>query len=159
MDNATKRELRQRQSEPGETMPLMVRTITRLLLPFVLVFGFYITSYGHLTPGGGFQGGMILVGAVVSFYLAYGYIFLRRFDHDDLDLAEHASMLLFLLVGLLGSFSGDGFLGNFLRGGQPSSLPSGGTIPLLNFTVAFKVASGTLIVILILLEALKKGEE
>lgn len=159
MNDITRREIRQRRSETGETMPLMVRTLIRLLLPFVLIFGFYITSYGHLTPGGGFQGGMILVGAVVSFYLAYGYLFLRRFNHEDLDLAEHAGMLVFLLIGLLGSFSGDGFLGNFLPAGRPSSLPSGGTIPLLNFTVAFKVASGTLIVIVILLESLKKGEE
>jgi multisubunit Na+/H+ antiporter MnhB subunit len=159
MRTTYRRKIRQPQLETSEEMPLMVRTITRMLLPLVLMFGFYIISYGQLTPGGGFQGGMILVGGVMSLYLAYGYIFLRQFNQQGLDIIEYGGMLVYLMIGLAGALFGNALFRNFLHGGQRSSLLSGGTIPLLNFTVAFKVASGTLIVILMLLEALKKGEE
>jgi multicomponent Na+:H+ antiporter subunit B len=139
-------------------MTVIVRTIIRALLPIVLVFGAYIVTYGHLTPGGGFQGGMILVGAVISFYLAYGYDIVRRFDDEALDRAEHVGALLYVLIGLAGLAVGGVFLANFARGGAPGSLLSGGIVPLLNFVVGFKVAAGTLIVLLILLEALRKGD-
>jgi multicomponent Na+:H+ antiporter subunit B len=138
-------------------MTVMVRIIIRSLLPIVLVFGAYILTYGHLTPGGGFQGGMILVGAVMSFYLAYGYDVVRRFEDEELDLAEHIGALLYLLVGLVGLAAGAAFLSNVIKGGEPGSLLSGGIILVLNLVVGFKVAAGTLIVLLILLEALRKG--
>jgi multicomponent Na+:H+ antiporter subunit B len=138
-------------------MTVMVRIIIRSLLPLVLVFGAYILTYGHLTPGGGFQGGMILVGAVMSFYLAYGYNVVRRFEDEALDLAEHIGALLYLLVGLVGLAAGAAFLSNVMKGGEQGSLLSGGIILVLNLVVGFKVAAGTLIVLLILLEALRKG--
>jgi multicomponent Na+:H+ antiporter subunit B len=138
-------------------MTLMVRIIIRSLIPIILVFGAYIITYGHLTPGGGFQGGMIIVGAVMSFYLAYGYNMMRRFEEDDLDLSEHIGALSYLLIGLIGLFAGVSFLSNILRGGAPGSLFSGGIILALNFVVGFKVAAGTLLVLLILLQVLQKG--
>ncbi|MFN8417903.1 MAG: MnhB domain-containing protein [Anaerolineae bacterium] len=146
-----------RQVETRVEMTVMVRILIRSLLPIILVFGAYIITYGHLTPGGGFQGGMILVGAVMSFYLAYGFNIMRRFEEDDLDLAEHIGALFYLLIGLIGVFTGLSFLSNILRGGAPATLLSGGIILVLNFVVGFKVAAGTLLVLLILLEVLQKG--
>lgn len=155
---AKRRQRRQRRIiESRAEMTVMVRTIIRALLPVVLVFGAYILTYGHLTPGGGFQGGMILVGALMSFYLAYGYEIVRRFNDEDLDRIEHVGALLYVLIGLVGLALGGVFLANVFRGGVPGTLFSGGTVPLLNFVVGFKVAAGTLIVLLILLEALRKG--
>lgn len=156
--SAKRRQRRQRRIiESRAEMTVMVRTIIRALLPVVLVFGAYILTYGHLTPGGGFQGGMILVGALMSFYLAYGYEIVRRFNDEDLDRIEHVGALLYVLIGLVGLALGGVFLANVFRGGVPGTLFSGGTVPLLNFVVGFKVAAGTLIVLLILLEALRKG--
>ncbi|MCC6190947.1 MAG: cation:proton antiporter [Anaerolineales bacterium] len=156
--SAKRRQRRQRRIiESRAEMTVMVRTIIRALLPVVLVFGAYILTYGHLTPGGGFQGGMILVGALMSFYLAYGYEIVRRFNDEDLDRIEHVGALLYVLIGLVGLVLGGVFLANVFRGGVPGTLLSGGTVPLLNFVVGFKVAAGTLIVLLILLEALRKG--
>lgn len=156
--SAKRRQRRQRRIiESRAEMTVMVRTIIRALLPVVLVFGAYILTYGHLTPGGGFQGGMILVGALMSFYLAYGYEIVRRFNDEDLDRIEHVGALLYVLIGLVGLVLGGVFLANVFRGGVPGTLFSGGTVPLLNFVVGFKVAAGTLIVLLILLEALRKG--
>jgi multicomponent Na+:H+ antiporter subunit B len=143
--------------ETRTEMTLLVRMIIRSLLPITLVFGAYILTYGHLTPGGGFQGGIILVGAVMSFYLAYGYNIVRRINDESLDQAEHVGALLYVLIGLIGLLLTGYFLYNFMKGGQPGSLLSGGIVPVLNFVVGFKVAAGTLIVLLILLESLRKG--
>ncbi|MCC7449491.1 MAG: cation:proton antiporter [Anaerolineae bacterium] len=152
------RRVLRRQIERQAEMTVIVRTIVRGLLPTLLVFGAYIVTYGHLTPGGGFQGGMIIVGTVMSFYLAYGYNIVRRFREEDLDLTEHIGALAYLFTGLLGVFFGTLFLTNVIRGGEPGSLLSGGIILALNFVVGLKVASGTLLVLLILLESLQKGE-
>lgn len=149
--------LRHQTTETRAEMTVMVRTIIRALLPIVLVFGAYIITYGHLTPGGGFQGGMILVGAVMAFYLAYGYDVVRRFRDETLDVAEHVGALLYVLVGLVALAAGAPFLANIIRGGAPGSLLSGGIVPVLNFVVGFKVAAGTLIVLVILIESLRKG--
>jgi multisubunit Na+/H+ antiporter MnhB subunit len=154
--NIKRRESR-RELESRPEMTVMIRTIIRSLLPIVLVFGMYILTYGHLTPGGGFQGGMILVGAVMSFYLAFGYESLRRMRDEDLDIAEHIGALTYVLIGIVGVMIGVAFLSNVFRGGVPGTLLSGGIIPILNFVVGFKVAAGTLIVLLILLESLRKG--
>lgn len=146
-----------REIEQRQEMTVVVRTLIRALLPLLLIFGAYIVSYGHVTPGGGFQGGMIIVGAVMSFYLAYGYNIVRRFEEEDLDIAEHIGALSYILVGLIGVFAGLSFLNNTLRGGIPGTFLSGGIIFLLNFIVGFKVAAGTLLVLLILLKSLQKG--
>jgi multicomponent Na+:H+ antiporter subunit B len=158
MIETTQRRVRRRYTESRAEMTVIVRTIIRTLLPIVLVFGVYLITYGHLTPGGGFQGGMALVGAVMSFYLAYGYEIVRRFPHEELDLVEHSGALAYLVLGLLGLFAGTFYLTNILKGGTPGSLFSGGIVFLLNLIVGIKVAAGTLLVLLILIGALQKGE-
>jgi multicomponent Na+:H+ antiporter subunit B len=73
-------------------------------------------------------------------------------------LLEHIGALGYLFTGLLGIFGGTLFLTNVIKGGAPGSLLSGGIILVLNFVVGLKVASGTLLVLLVLLESLQKGE-
>jgi len=158
MQQLPRRRVQRQQVERQAEMTVIVRTIVRALLPTLLAFGIYIVTYGHLTPGGGFQGGMIIVGTVMSFYLAYGYNIVRQFHEEDLDLAEHIGALSYLFTGLLGVVAGTWFLTNIIRGGTPGTLLSGGIILVLNFVVGLKVASGTLLVLLILLESLQKGE-
>ncbi len=158
MEPLPRRRIQRQRVERQAEMTVIVRTIVRGLLPALLAFGVYIVTYGHLTPGGGFQGGMIIVGTVMSFYLAYGYNIVRQFREEDLDLTEHIGALGYLFTGLLGVFAGTLFLTNVIRGGEPGSLLSGGIILVLNFVVGLKVASGTLLVLLILLESLQKGE-
>jgi multicomponent Na+:H+ antiporter subunit B len=158
MADIPQRRIRRREIVQKAEMTVIVRTITRGMLPILLAFGVYIVTYGHLTPGGGFQGGMIIVGTVMSFYLAYGYIVARQYEEETLHLAEHIGALGYLFTGLLGVFAGLTFLTNTIKGGAPGSLLSGGIILVLNFIVGLKVAAGTLAVLLILLEALQKGE-
>ena len=139
-------------------MTVVVRTITRLLLPSTLVFGLYMVVYGHLTPGGGFQGGIVLVGGIMTLYIAFGYRSAHLFEEEDLDTAEHIGALGYLVTGLLGIVVGGLFLQNVLPRGTPGTFLSGGILPVLSVAVGLKVASGTLLVILSLLDALKRGE-
>src|SRR4051812_42344641 len=115
MTQLPRRRVRSRQYVARAEMTVIVRTIVRGLLPVLLVFGVYIVTYGHLTPGGGFQGGMIIVGAAMSFYLAYGYNIMRQFREEDLDLLEHIGALGYLFTGLLGVFGGTLFLTNVIK--------------------------------------------
>jgi multicomponent Na+:H+ antiporter subunit B len=154
----TRRRVKRRHTEAKAEMTVIVRTTMRVLLPIVLVFSIYNITYGHLTPGGAFQGGIALVGAVMSFYLAYGYEMLRGFTHEELDLIEHITALAYLAIGLLGLVVGTRFLSNLLKGGTPGYLFSGGVVFLFNLIIGVMVAAGTLLVLLILLGALQKGE-
>ncbi|MBU3958757.1 MAG: hypothetical protein KKE91_02725, partial [Candidatus Omnitrophica bacterium] len=56
--------------EPG--MTLIVKTITRLTVGLILLYGIYIVLHGHLTPGGGFAGGVIIALSFVHLMLAFG---------------------------------------------------------------------------------------
>lgn len=147
-----------RAEEEREEMTVVVRTITRFLLPFTVVFGLYLVAYGHLSPGGGFQGGIVLAGAVMTLYIAFGYNAAHLFDEQQLDDAEHWGALGYLAVGLLGIAVGGLFLQNVLPTGVPGTFLSGGILPILSGVVGLKVASGTLLVIMALLDALKRGE-
>jgi len=55
-------------------MSLIVKTITRLTVGIMLLYGIYIISHGHLTPGGGFAGGVIIALSFVNLMLAYGKV-------------------------------------------------------------------------------------
>ncbi|MGH2537760.1 MAG: MnhB domain-containing protein [Candidatus Promineifilaceae bacterium] len=155
---AAQRRVRRRDIERRPEMTLLVRVIIRLLLPIILVFGAYLVTYGHLTPGGGFQGGMTLVGALMIAYLAFGYESVRGYGHEALDLLEHVAALAYLIIGLLGILAGANFLSNILRSGEPGELLSGGIVLALSLVIGLKVAAGTLLVLLILLAALQKGD-
>jgi len=92
----------------------IVDMVSRKLTPYILLLGLYLISFGHLSPGGGFQGGAVLATGVIQLALARGVketrdLFpLRRFN-----LVETAGFFLFLLIGAIGMFAGLSFLGNF----------------------------------------------
>src|SRR5919204_783049 len=59
---------------PSESLALL----GRVLAPIVLVLGIYVVTHGHLTPGGGFQGGVVLAAGLLVLYLATGRVALAR---------------------------------------------------------------------------------
>ena len=137
----------------NEGMTLIVKTVTRLTVWIILLYGFYIILHGHLTPGGGFGGGVILALAFLNVMLAYG----RRFTREWLNIhflehIEALSALLFLVVGLLGLVIGGSFLANFLSHGKLFDLFSAGTIPILNIVIGLKVAMSLFLVVWFLAE-------
>lgn len=125
-----------------EGMTIIVKFAARLLSGLLMVYGIYIVFHGHLTPGGGFPGGVVVAGAFVLFLLAYGgkegY---NKIRHLLLSIFEGFGGLLFVGVALFG-FLGGMFFKNFLGKGDPFTLFSSGIIPLCNIAIGIKVACG-----------------
>jgi multicomponent Na+:H+ antiporter subunit B len=95
--------------QPGLT--LIVKTVTRLLVWMIFLYGTYIIFHGHLSPGGGFGGGVILALGLLSILLAYGRDFtLSWLNVRFLKSLEASSIILFLAAGLMGLVLGEVFL-------------------------------------------------
>ena len=123
-------------------MTLIVKTITRLTVGLILLFGIYIVLHGHITPGGGFAGGVIIALSFIHLMLAFGKEFaLEKFSRAATSLFESAGALMFLTIALLG-FTGGYFFLNFIGKGEPFRLLSAGMIPLCNIAISFKVGAG-----------------
>lgn len=123
-------------------MSLVVKTITRLVTTFITLFGIYIVVYGHVTPGGGFAGGVILASGLILVLLAFGGEETDRLLKPNSWIKwASGGALLFLAVALLGYLTGAFFM-NFLHGAHPHHLTKAGTIPLLELAVAAMVAGG-----------------
>jgi multicomponent Na+:H+ antiporter subunit B len=118
-----------------------------LVAPLVLL-GMYIVVHGHLTPGGGFQGGVILASAPLMVYLAGRYITFRQISPKGLlDVGEGGGAGGFVLVGFVGMLAGAAFLENVLPLGQTGKVFSAGTVPIINLSVGLEVGTGILLVI------------
>jgi multicomponent Na+:H+ antiporter subunit B len=120
-----------------------VRVLGLVLLGPVVLFGIYVIAHGHLSPGGGFQGGVVLATGALLVYLSGEYVTLRRVRPEVLiDLAESAGAAGYVAIGFLGVAAGATFLANVLPLGQPGALVSSGMLPLINLTVGLEVAGG-----------------
>jgi multicomponent Na+:H+ antiporter subunit B len=113
-----------------------------LVGPTVLV-GLYVVIHGHQTPGGGFQGGVILATALLLVYLCDQYRTLQRVGPVWLvELAEAIGGAGLVLIGLAGLVFGQAFFENVLPLGHAGELLSAGTIPLSSAAVGLAVAGG-----------------
>ena len=113
-----------------------------LVGPTVLT-GLYVVIHGHQTPGGGFQGGVILATALLLVYLCDQYRTLRRVGPLWLnELAEAIGGAGLVLIGLAGLVFGTAFFENVLPLGKAGHLLSAGTIPLSSGAVGLAVAGG-----------------
>ncbi len=135
-------QVRARRCAPGAgLLPSgeLLTTGARLLVPLIVLFGAYVFVNGHLTPGGGFQGGAVLASGVLLMLLADPD---RRFGHGLISRTESGSGLLYVLVGLAGLALAGGFLDNrFLPLGHLGSLLSAGAIPLIYVLIGLKVGA------------------
>jgi multicomponent Na+:H+ antiporter subunit B len=120
-----------------------VRVIGLALLGPIVLFGIYVVTHGHLTPGGGFQGGVVLATAALLVYLSGEYVTLRRVRPEAaIDLAESIGAGGYVVVGLFGLVAAGAFLANALPLGQAGTLLSSGAVPLINLAVGLEVAGG-----------------
>jgi len=117
----------------------LIKIAVDILFPLIILFGFYIIIHGHLSPGGGFQGGVVIASGFLLMFLAKNDDF--SLNHKIISIAEALSGAGFILLGLLGLLLADSFLGNFLPLGSIGSLFSGGVIPLIYIFVGIKVAA------------------
>ncbi|MBN1458618.1 MAG: hypothetical protein JXA57_03720 [Armatimonadetes bacterium] len=127
-------------------MTLIVRTVTDFVAAFIVVFGAYITLYGHLTPGGGFAGGVIIACAFILLMLAHGKEqAFSKMPERVAHILDSGGALAFLLIGWAG-MTGGYFLLNIFPKGQMFRLLSSGMILPLNIAIAFKVGSSLFLV-------------
>jgi len=126
-------------SRPG--MSLIVKEVAKLVTGFIALFAAYIVLYGHLTPGGGFVGGVILACSFILTALAFGKDFANQMISDGGTKSwDTFGALMFLLVALLGYHTGS-FFANLWAGPGNFHLISAGTMPLSNIAIGIKVAA------------------
>jgi multicomponent Na+:H+ antiporter subunit B len=107
-----------------------------------LVLGLWVVAHGYVTPGGGFQGGVILASAFLLVWLAGSYRTYRRLTPTPLvELAEGTGAGGYIVIGLAALLIADAFLQNLLPYGVAGKLSSGGSIPLLNWASALEVTA------------------
>ncbi len=100
---------------------VVVRTISRILIPFMQIFGLYVFVHGHGSPGGGFQGGCILAASFILLAVAFNLKEAkRRFKERRNAIFCALGVLIYTGTGYLGLL----YTGNFLDYGQLSHLLS-----------------------------------
>ena len=86
----------------GEQSSVIVKTIARLLVPFIQLFGLYVIMHGHSSPGGGFQGGVILGSSFILLSIADGIdVVKRRFPLAALTVFTSLGVLLYVGTGMI----------------------------------------------------------
>jgi len=133
--STSKQTTRRESSSSGE----LLETGSDLLIPLILLLGAYVFINGHLTPGGGFQGGAIIASASLLLLLTDP---LRHFSHRLISMVESISGFFFIVIGLLGLIFAGGFFDNrLLPIGTLGSIFSAGVIPILYTLVGLKVGA------------------
>ena len=126
------------------------------LLPFVLVYIFYIILHGHLSPGGGFQGGVLSVAVVALIDLGHGYRTLQESMHPHLlHKAEGLASAAYVVIAMLGVILAASFCENFCYlNGNIGDLFSSGTIFWMNMAVGAKVFTGVIVIAIAMISVL-----
>jgi multicomponent Na+:H+ antiporter subunit B len=133
--------------DPVEREPTseLVRNGADVLLPLIFIFAAYIIMNGHLSAGGGFQGGAVVASAVMLLMLAKPA---SRLDHSVLSFVESLAGVLFVLIGVAGLIFAGGFLDNrVLPLGQFGAFFSAGAIPVISLLLGIKVGAELSVII------------
>lgn len=137
-------------------------TVQAVSLPAVfltVLFGLYIGLHGQLTPGGGFQAGVILATASLLIYLAQNTgAFKRITSHPAIELIEALGAASYALIGVTPLLIGIPMLTNFLPLGITGDVFSSGTIALISACVGVEVTAAFLLVVFTYLEEIISGE-
>lgn len=148
----------QNKKEVG--MTLIVKTITRLTVGLIMLYGIYIVLHGHLSPGGGFAGGVIIALSFIHLMLAFGReIALKKLSQGWASILESLGGIMFLTIALLGFLGGYFFFNFFLKKGEPFALFSAGIIPLCNIAISLKVGAGLFAIFAVLILFKGAGEK
>jgi len=127
---------------------IAAQSLGALLVGPLIVLAIYVVAHGHISPGGGFQGGLLAVGALLLAYAAGQALALRRVRAEPaLEVLEAIGAGGFAALGLAGLVAAGAALENVLPLGTAGTLLSGGTIPVANVVVALEVAGAFALVV------------
>ena len=136
---------RRRRERTAKTEGSVVLTTgTKLLFPFIVIFGAYIFIHGHLTPGGGFPGGATIATAFLLLYMAF---IAYEIPHKGFEKTEGLAGMGYVLVGLIGLAIGGYFLYDWIWQtwhfgvNNIGRLISGGFIPIIYTIIGIKVGT------------------
>lgn len=133
-------------------MTVIVKTVARIIVGVIFIYGVYIISHGHLTPGGGFAGGAIIAGAFILLVLAFGSdMMMLKARKAGSSVFESLAILAFLILATVAFFLGARvFFNNYLPKGTVGELISAGVIPLYNIAIGIEVAAALFTIFLAL---------
>ena len=141
-------------------MSKIVRTITNLFTPFILMFGLYVIIHGHITPGGGFQGGGVFASGIALLIVAFSSAKVQKYLKERrLSIIESSGALMFIglaFAGLSLTFfynvlTGSPIFGQIPpEGSNPGFIWTAGVIPLMNIAVGLKVIAGLSAIVLVM---------
>lgn len=119
--------------------PEILETGAKILVPGSMILGIYIFINGHLTPGGGFQGGSVIGSAMLLLFMANPK---QIVSHKVMQIIESTSGFFYVIIGILGLILAGGFLDNrILPLGHLGSLLSAGVIPIIYSLIGLKVGA------------------
>ena len=135
-----------------EGMSTIVKKSAQVLVGIIFLYGIYIILHGHLSPGGGFAGGVIVAGSFILLILAFGSNALKlKKEVAGSSNTESLAILLVVILALMAMLFGvKVFFFNFLPKGEPGQLLSAGVIPLYNIFIGIEVAGAILTIFLAL---------
>ena len=132
--------------------PVIVRSAADFFLPLACVYGAYVVLHGHLSPGGGFQGGVLIASAILMVFLGYGSLKVRKtFNDHKMHSSETVAEILYVVIALIGVFTGLNFCVNFVFNGQQVD-----TSVLMNHAVGYHVMGGIICLLSMMLSLLDK---
>jgi multicomponent Na+:H+ antiporter subunit B len=139
--------LREPPSDVGRVLPSTV-LLGYLFLPITALIGIDVVAHGALSPGGGFQGGVVVATGVHLLYVAGSYRVLERLRPlRPFTLAEALGAAGFVGVGLAGALGSVAFAANLMPTGRLGALASAGTVPVLSALVGVEVAAGFVVLL------------
>jgi multicomponent Na+:H+ antiporter subunit B len=154
------RDEKRAQPEPEAVAP-PVRRYALIVLPVAVLTGLYVIAHGQLSPGGGFQGGVVAATGLHLLYLGSDYRALERIRPIDVyEIGDALSASGYLVMGLAGVLAGTAFLANtLLPYGTFNTLSSGGTVPVLNAAIGMEVTCAIVVLLARFLDQAVEIEE
>lgn len=123
----------------------LVENGAEVILPLIFLFGSYVIMNGHLSAGGGFQGGAVVASGVMLLLLAVPS---SRLHHGFLSITESLAGVVYVSIGILGLIFAAGFLdSHILPPGEFGTLFSAGAIPLISTLLGIKVGAELSVII------------
>ena len=134
---------------------VIVRSTANLFLPLACIYGAYVIFHGHISAGGGFQGGVLVASAILLVYLGYGEGKSKQVcNSHKLHSTETVAEIIYVSLGLIGVLGGFNFCLNFVFDGVGFD-----TSILMNHAVGYHVMGGIICLLAMMLSQLGDKEE